>query len=297
MSEESIPERTKLIGQILRNKFEEIENLALNTKYSGVPVCFNDYDNMTQGLPRGGLIVIGGRPGMGKTAFSLNIALNVVKTHNLPVCIFNLQISKEQISNRFLSMEVGIESGRLKTGKIQHDEWSFLSEGIDYLSQLPLHITERSINSIPKIQKICQKIKKKSEKNSLGLVILDYLPLLENLPISELFNKEEYLLGLAKSFKTMAEELNVPVLVISPLSNDLEKRNNKRPTLSDIRNFDQLELYSDVVSLIYRDEYYNPETEDRGITEIITCKHRNGPLGTVKLLFEPQYTRYRNLAA
>jgi replicative DNA helicase len=194
-------------------------------------------------------------------------------------------------------MELGIESGRLRTGRLQQDEWFLLNEGINSLSKLPLHITDKPISSIQEMQLICQKIKDESTKKSLGLVILDYVQLLDYLPISDISNREEYLLKLAKSLKRMAEELNVPVIVISQLSKDVEKRRNKRPMLSDINDFEPLEVYSDIITMIYRDEYYNPETEDRGIAEIITCKHRNGPLGTVKLLFEPQFTRYRNLAA
>ena len=298
MSEESINGSTKVIGEILSTKFEKIKNVALgNTCDSGIPVSFYDFDALTQGLPRGGLIVLGGRPAMGKTSLSLNMALNVSKTQNLPVCLFHLEISKEQISNRFLSMELGIESGRLRTGRLQLEEWSLLSKGIDSLSKLPLHITDQPISSIQEMQSICQKIKEESEQKSLGLVILDFVQLLDYLPISDVSNREEYLLKLAKSLKRMAEELNVPVIIISQLSKDVEKRRNKRPMLSDIRDFEPLEVYSDIITMIYRDEYYNPETEDRGIAEMITCKHRNGPLGTVKLLFEPQFTRYRNLAA
>ena len=136
MSEEIINHTTKVIGEILSTKFEEIKNIAIgNTCDSGIPVSFYDYDAMTQGLPRGGLIVLGGRPAMGKTSFSLNIALNVAKTQNLPICLFYLEISKEQISNRLLSMELGIESGRLRTGRLQQDEWFLLNEGINSLSK------------------------------------------------------------------------------------------------------------------------------------------------------------------
>ena len=160
MSEESISERTKVIGEILSTKFEEIENRALgNTCDSGIPVSFYDYDAMTQGLPRGGLIVFGGRPAMGKTSFSLNIALNVAKTQNLPICLFHLEISKEQISNRLLSMELGIESGRLRTGRLTKDEWLLLNEGINSLSKLPMYITDKPTNSIQDMQLICKKIK------------------------------------------------------------------------------------------------------------------------------------------
>ena len=148
MSEDSFKNRTKVIGEILSTKFEEIENRALGNSESGIPVCFYDYDAMTQGLPRGGLIVLGGRPAMGKTSLSLNMALNVSKTQNLPICLFHLEISKEQISNRLLSMELGIESGRLRTGRLQQDEWFALDEGINSLSKLPLHITDKPISSI-----------------------------------------------------------------------------------------------------------------------------------------------------
>ena len=295
MSAERMTDRTKIIGEILSTKFEEIENSALGNSESRIPVCFYDYDAMTQGLPRGGLIVLGGRPAMGKTSLSLNMALNVAKTQNLPVCLFHLDISKEQISNRFLAMELGIESERLRTGRLHQDEWSLLCQGIASLSKLPLYITDQPISSIEDTQSICQKIKEESAKQSLGLVIIDYVQLLYYLPISEVTNREEYLLELVKTLKMMARELNVPVIVISQISKDVEKRRNKRPMLSDIRDFEPLEVYSDIITMIYRDEYYYPETDDRGLAEIITCKHKNGPLGTVKLLFEPQYTRYRNL--
>ena len=155
MSEERINDRTKVIGEILSTKFEEIKNRALgNTCDSEIPVSFYDYDAMTQGLPRGGLIVLGGRPAMGKTSLSLNIALNIAKTHNLPICLFHLEISKEQISNRLLSMELGIESGRLRKGRLQQDEWVLLNEGINLLSKLPLHITDKPISSIKERQSI-----------------------------------------------------------------------------------------------------------------------------------------------
>ena len=296
MKEENIHARIQTIEKILSTKYEKIANRSLGTTENGISVGFHDYDAITQGLPRGGLIVLGGRPAMGKTSFALNMGLNVAKSKDLPVCIFSLETSQENISNCLLSIELEIESMRLRTGRLQQNEWGLLGKSISSLSQLPIHLSDIPPSSIDEIQQMCHKIKDESKPKNLGLVILDYFQLLDYLSISDLSNKEEYLLKLTKSLKAMAEDLNVPVIVTSQLSKDLEKRENKRPMLGDILDFASLEVYADIITLIYRDEYYNPKTEDRGITEIITCKHRNGPLGTVKLLFEPQFGRYRNLS-
>ena len=281
------------VSKILTRTFNEIESRSIGTSVYGIPINFYDLDAMTQGLHRGSLIILGGRPAMGKTSFSLNIAKNVAELHDLPVCIFSIEMSKEQVTYRLLSSEVGIESGRLRTGRIQQEEWPILGHGVNTLSKLPLFICDKATITVDEMTETCEKIKKE-QKKELGLVVIDYVQLLDG---PKYPTRDEELSKVVIALKEMATKLEVPVILLSQLNRDLEERVNKRPMLIDIRESQSLESHADIVMMIYRDEYYDPDTADRGITEIITCKHRNGPLGTVKLLFEPQFTRFRNLAA
>jgi replicative DNA helicase len=278
--------------EILTRTFEEIETCALGTAVAGIPVNFYDLDALTQGLQRSDLIIVAGRPAMGKTSFVLNIAKNVAQFHNLPVAVFSLEMSKEQLTYRLLSMEVGIESGRLRTGRLHEEEWPLLGKGISSLGALPLHIYDKPNAGLLEMRSMCRGLMAETGKE-LGLVIIDYLQLMEG---STPDNREQEISRITRGLKGMARELNVPVIALSQLSRGVEARTNKRPMLSDLRESGSIEQDADLVLMIYRDEYYNPETPDRGITEVIVTKHRNGPVGTVKLLFEPQFTRFRNLA-
>ncbi len=281
------------ISEILATNFEEIESRSLGTSVSGIPVNFYDFDAMTQGLQRGHLMILGGRPAMGKTSLAMNLAKNIAQLHDLPVCIFGFEMSKEQMGYRILSMEVGIESGRLRTGRLNQDEWPLLGEAINTLGKLPLFIADDWRMTIEGMVAKCEKIKKQEEKE-LGLVLVDYIQLMDG-PVCA--SREEELSRITRYLKAMAIELNVPVIALSQLNRRLESRTNKRPMLSDLMESSSIENNADLIVMIYRDEYYNPETFDRGITELIVCKHRNGPIGTVKLLFEPQFTRFRNLVS
>ena len=281
------------ITQMLTTNFNEIESRSIGTSVAGIPLNFYDLDAMTQGLQRGDLIVLGGRPAMGKTSMALNMAKNVAQLHDLPVCIFGLEMSKEYLTYRLLSMEAGVESERLRTGRLQQDEWPVLGQAIKTLGQLPIHINDKRDISVEEMTTQCQSIMKESGK-SLGLVVIDYVQLMEG---TNKESRDEELSHIVIALKAMAAKLQVPVVVLSQLNRAIEHRKNKRPMLSDLRETQSLECHADMVVMIYRDEYYNPESEQRGITELITCKHRNGPLGTVKMLFEPKYTRFRNLAA
>ena len=288
---------TKLVSEVLHTNYEDIENTSLGNKEQGIQTGFYDFDALTQGLNRGDLIVLGGRPAMGKTSISLNIALNIAERNSFPVCIFSLEMSKEQITYRLMSMDSGIESGRLRTGKLQQDEWPVLAESIENIGRRKIYINDKSTISIKEIQDICQTIKDQSENKRLGLIVIDFVQLMELEQTSSDLSRDDELTKIAIKLKKLAIELDVPVIVTSQLERQIERRRNKRPMLSDIRETSALEGFADIISMIYRDEYYYPETDDRGITELITCKHRNGPVGTVKLLFEPQFTRFRNLAA
>jgi len=282
-----------VVGSLLTHTFNEIESRSRGTSVAGIPVNFYDFDAMTQGLQRGDLIVLGGRPAMGKTSMALQISKNIANLHNLPVCIFSLEMSKEQLTYRLLSSEVGIENSRLRTGRLEQDEWPLLGQAINALGRWPIFITDKSKITVVEIITKCQEIKAQ-EKTELGLVVIDYLQLMDG---PQYASRDEELSKIVVQLKEMAKLLQVPVIVLSQLNRAIEYRRNKRPMLSDLRETESLENHADLVTMIYRDEYYNPETVDRGITELITCKHRNGPLGTVKLLLEPQFARFRNLAA
>ncbi len=283
------------IKSILKDVFAEIENRALGESYAGIPVNFYDLDAMTQGLKGGDFILFGGRPAMGKTSFSLNIAKNIGQLQDLPVCIFTLNLKKELLSYRLLSMELGIESGRLRTGRITKEEWPLLGEGINSLSNSPIHIIDIPNIGTTEINKICQKIKEESNTKRLGLVMIDDLQFMNQKEDNYEINKEEYMDLFAKRLKNLAINLEVPLILNTQLSRDVEWRENKRPIIRDIPGTDGLINNADIIMMIYRDEFYDPESEDRGLAEISIHKNTNGPLGTIRLLFEPQFTRFRNL--
>ena len=281
---------------ILNKLFNQIEQRSLGEITAGIPVNFYDFDAMTQGLQRGSLNVLGARPSMGKTSLLINMANNVAQSQSLPVCYFGLEMSKEQLGYRILSLEVGIESGRLRTGRLQQDEWPLLGEGINSLSQLPIYIFDKQNISIEEMTNTCKEIKEQSKDKKLGLIVIDYIQLMELDDNRLITSRDDELCKIGIKLKSMAVELDVPIFVASQLNRTIEYRYNKRPMLGDIRETKSLEGTSDLIAMLYRDEYYNPETTDRGISELIICKHRNGPVGTVKLLFEPQFTRFRNLS-
>ena len=279
-------------SEILTTTFNEIEARSLGKEELGIKTLFYDLDALTQGFQRSDLIIVAGRPSMGKTSMVLNMARNVAKSQELPVCVFSLEMSKEQLTYRLLSLEVGIESGRLKTGRLTPEQWPLLGEGIDSLSQIPIFIDDKPNLSVLEMRALCRRLIAE-QKKELGLIVIDYLQLMEGTTPD---NRVQELSRITRGLKGMARELNVPVIALSQLSRGVESRNNKRPLLSDLRESGSIEQDADLVCMIYRDEYYNPETEDKGIAEIIITKNRNGPTNTVKLLFEPQYTRFRNIA-
>jgi replicative DNA helicase len=245
---------------------------------------------MTQGFQRSDLIIAAGRPSMGKTSFCLDIARNVA--HQLPVAVFSLEMSKEQLVYRLLSSEVQIESGRLRSGRIGQNEWEPLTHAIGTLSQLPIFIDDTPNISVIEMRSKARRLQAE-QGGALGLILIDYLQLMEG---SGSENRVQELSRVTRSLKGLARELNVPIIALSQLSRGVESRTNKRPMMSDLRESGSIEQDADLILMLYRDEYYNPDTPDRGIAEIIVTKHRNGPVGTVKLLFEPQFTRFRNMA-
>lgn len=279
-------------ADILTATFSDIESRSLGMVLPGISCGFYDLDAMTQGFQRSDLIIAAGRPAMGKTSFCLNIARNIAAFHKLPVAIFSLEMSKEQLVYRLLSSEAQIESGRLRSGRIGANEWEPLGYAISALSQMPIFIDDTPDVSVTEIRSKTRRLQAENG-GALGLVLIDYLQLMEG---SGSDNRVQELSKVTRSLKGLSRELNVPVIALSQLSRGVESRNNKRPMMSDLRESGSIEQDADLVIMLYRDEYYNPDTPDRGIAEAIITKHRNGPVGTIKLLFEPQFTRFRNLA-
>jgi replicative DNA helicase len=279
-------------SEILTQTFNEMESRSMGTTLSGIPCNFYDLDGLTQGFQRSDLIIVAGRPAMGKTSFVLNIARNIALIHRLPVCIYSLEMSKEQLVYRLLSSEVGIESGRLRSGRITTEEWGILGQAMGNLSELPLYIDDTPDMTVNEMRSKARRLQSE-QGGKLGLVLIDYLQLMEGASPD---NRVQELSKITRSLKGMARELNAPVMTLSQLSRGVESRTNKRPMMSDLRESGSIEQDADLIIMLYRDEYYNPDSVDRGLAEVIITKHRNGPVGTVKLLFEPQFTRFRNLA-
>ncbi len=225
------------------------------------------------------------------TSFVLNIARNIAVMEKLPVAIFSLEMSKAQLVYRLLSSEVQIESGRLRAGRIAQHEWEALGYGISALSQLPVFIDDTPNISVTEMRSKARRLQAE-QGGALGLILIDYLQLMEGGGD----NRVQELSKITRALKGLGRELNVPIIALSQLSRGVESRTNKRPMMSDLRESGSIEQDADLIMMLYREEYYDPDTPDRGIAEIIVAKHRNGPTGTIKLLFEPEFTRFRNLA-
>jgi len=278
------------IADTLIQTFNNIENLHQNITLPGIPCGFYDLDAYTSGFQRGDLIIVAGRPSMGKTALSVCFSYNIA--HSLPVAIFSLEMSKEQLSQRLLAIQTGIDSSRLRSGRLQDSDFNILGEAIGELSNLPIHIDDTPNMNVSQMRSHCRKLQ--SEKGQLGLVLIDYLQLMGNESSTD--NRVQELSKITRSLKGLAREIKAPVIVLSQLSRGVEQRTNKRPILSDLRDSGSIEQDADIVMMIYRDEYYNSNSVDRNIAEIIISKHRNGPTGTVKLLFQSELTKFNNLA-
>jgi replicative DNA helicase len=280
-------------ADILTKAFSEIEERSVNSVLPGIGSGFYDLDAKTQGFQRSDLIIVAGRPAMGKTSFCLGLGQYIAASYKLPVAVFSLEMSKEQIVNRLLSSEARIESGRLRSGRIAHQDWDSLSKAVGRLSELRIFIDDTPNISVVEMRSRARKLQAE-QGGALGMILIDYLQLMEGTG-SE--NRVQELARITRALKGLARELNVPVIALSQLSRSVEARSDKRPMMSDLRESGSIEQDADLVMMLYRDEYYNPDTPDRGLAEVIITKHRNGPTGTIKLLFEPQFTKFLNLAA
>ena len=280
------------IKQVVLNALDVIEK-ASKTKgtVTGIPTGFIDLDYKLSGLQRSDLILVAARPSMGKTAFVLNIAQHVAFRQNLAVAIFSLEMSKEQLVNRLFSLESHVDAQVLRTGNLKDTDWEKLIEGAGRIGKSRMIIDDTSGISIAEMRSKCRKYKLEL---GLDLIIIDYLQLMSGSGGRSNESRQQEISEISRSLKGLARELYVPVIALSQLSRAVESRTDKRPMLSDLRESGAIEQDADVCMFIYREDYYIPDTEDKGIAEIIIAKQRNGPIGTVRLAWMPQYTRFGN---
>ena len=279
------------IRDIVIQSLDNIEAASRNKgAVTGIATGFYDLDYKTAGLQPSDLVLLAARPSMGKTAFVLNIAEHIAVKNKITTAIFSLEMSKTQLVNRILSMNSRVDAQVLRTGNLEDSDWANLMESARIIGESGLIIDDTPGISITELRSKCRKFK--LEQN-LGLVIIDYLQLMSASGRSE--SRQQEISEISRSLKALAREINCPVVALSQLSRAVEKRDDKRPMLSDLRESGAIEQDADVVMFIYRDEYYNKESPEAGITEIIIAKQRNGPTGTVKLGWQAEYTKFVNL--
>ena len=271
------------------NKLEELYNRKQHI--TGVPTGFTELDYKTAGLHGSELILIAARPAMGKSAFVLNIAANAAIKAKTPVVIFSLEMSKEQMVNRILCSEAMVDSNKVRTGKLEEDDWVKLAGAIGPLSEADIYIDDTPGISITEIRAKCRKLK--LEKN-IGLVIIDYLQLVQGSNNRKNGSREQEISEISRSLKILAKEIGVPVIALSQLSRAVEQRPDHRPMLSDLRESGAIEQDADIVMFLYRDDYYNKDSEKKDIAEVIIAKHRGGSTGTVELIWMGNYTKFAN---
>lgn len=278
------------IRQVVLNALDTIEK-ASRTKGSvtGLPTGFVDLDYKTSGFQPSDFILVAARPSMGKTAFVLNIAQYMAFKKDLTVAIFSLEMSREQLVNRLFSLESRVDSQSIRTGNLKDEDWAKLIEGAGVIGNSNLIIEDTPGISISEMRSKCRKFKL---EHNLGIIIIDYLQLMSGSGRSD--SRQQEISDISRSLKSLARELSVPVVALSQLSRAVEKRDDKRPMLSDLRESGAIEQDADVVMFIYRDDYYNKDTENPNVAEIIIAKQRNGPIGTVNLVWMPEYTRFVN---
>ncbi|WP_027339652.1 replicative DNA helicase [Halonatronum saccharophilum] len=280
------------IKDILMETFDNLEKLY-NHKgdVTGIPTGFRDLDKMTSGFQRSDLVILAARPSMGKTALALNIAQHAAVKENASVAIFSLEMSKAQLVQRMLCSEAQVDSHRLRTGFLNENDWRRISQAAGRLGESKIFIDDTAGISVMEMRAKARRIQ---AEHGLDLILIDYLQLMQGSGGSE--SRQQEVSDISRSLKGLARELDVPVVSLSQLSRAVEQRNDKRPQLSDLRSSGSIEQDADVVAFIYRDDYYNPDSERAGITEIIIGKQRNGPVGTVELAFQKEYTRFVDLA-
>ena len=281
-----------LLTQVVE-RIQELHDRDNPSDITGVPTGYHDLDGKTSGLQPGDLLIIAGRPSMGKTSFALNMAEHVAIEVGLPVAVFSMEMGGTQLAMRMLSSVGKLDAHRVRTGRLNDDEWSRLSFALGKMHEAPLYIDETPALNPIDLRARARRLHRQCGK--LGLIVIDYLQLMSSAGHGE--NRATEISEISRSLKSLAKELNVPVIALSQLNRSLEQRPNKRPVMSDLRESGAIEQDADVIMFIYRDEVYNPDSPDKGSAEIIIGKQRNGPIGMIRLTFIGEYTRFENFAS
>jgi replicative DNA helicase len=291
LGEEAIQRGFVPIGQIFHEALSDLEERP-SSGLIGLPSGFTDFDELTRGLNPSNLIIIAGRPGMGKTSFALNIAQHVAIRENKAVGVFSLEMSQQELALRIISSEADVGFGPLRSGHLSQKQWNKVVEKVRHVASAPIYIDD---SASPNLLEVASKARRLKAEKHLSLLIIDYLQLMQAGGRYE--NRNLEISAITRSLKQLSKELDIPVMTLSQLSRQPERRgSDRRPQLADLRESGSIEQDADLVAFIYRDEVYHPETEDQGVAELIVAKHRNGPTGTVKLVFFGETTRFANLA-
>jgi len=291
LNQQNLSQKTYSIAEVLDEVFLEMTSKIKNKESSGLFSSFRDLDSIIQGFQNSDLIIIAGRPSMGKTAFALNLGSKIVSKYKIPLIVFTLEMSRQQIIYRFLATHSQINYTRLKSGKMTRDEWNLLSNSMRELSTLPIFVDDNPNLSVTDIRSRLRTIF--SSKKKEGLILIDYLQLMKSNLSND--NRVQEISYITRNLKILAKEFELPIILLSQLSRSVESRNNKRPLLSDLRESGSIEQDADIVIMLYRDDYYNQIRTNVSITEFIVAKHRNGPLGTAKLNFNNTTTTFTNV--
>jgi replicative DNA helicase len=294
VSQQHVKQNVISLETILAESFERLDDLHKDkAKIRGVPTGFKDMDNLLAGLQRSDLFILAARPSMGKTAFALNLAHNVAVQSKEPVLLFSLEMSKEQLVDRLLSMESGVDAWALRTGNLNDSDFEKIGQAMGTLSEAPIFIDDTPGITVSDLR---TKARREAHQRPLGLIIVDYLQLMSGgSKYASEGNRVQEISEISRGLKGVARELNVPLIALSQLSRSVESRNPQIPQLADLRESGSIEQDADVVAFIYREEYYNPETDRKKLTDILIKKHRNGPTGGIELYFDNEKQRFRSL--
>ena len=291
IAEDRVKQGLQSLSDVITGSFKKLEDTAATEGYvTGVPSGFKDFDRLTAGLQPSDLIIIAGRPSMGKTALALNIGYNVAQKTRKGVAVFSLEMSQQQLGIRLLGFDSGIDATKLRTGRLGDKEWGLLTDSANRLAELPIFIDDSSGISVLEMKAKCRRLKK---NHDLTLVIVDYLQLIQGRRSAE--SRQMEISEISRMLKALAKDLNVPVVALSQLNRKVEDRPNKKPQLADLRESGAIEQDADVIAFIYRDEVYHPDSlEHRNIADIILAKQRNGPTDSFKLTFRKELTAFGN---
>jgi replicative DNA helicase len=294
LSQQRVSSEFAHIETLLKESFERITALyEAGADITGVPSGFRELDKLTSGFQPGNLIILAARPSMGKSALALCMATNLAVRHGRPVGMFTLEMSKSEVTQRMMCSEAKVESQKLRSGKLAPDDWPRLTAACDKLAKAPIYVDDTGSITMMEIRSKARRLK--SREPNLGLIIIDYLQLMTSGTNAE--SRVQEVSQISRSLKVLARDLDVPIIALSQLSRAVEQRQDKRPILSDLRESGSIEQDADLVGFIYRDEYYNDESDQQGLAEVILAKHRNGPTDSVKLSFLKRYAKFADLAA